>query len=356
MDYEAKKVFLINCLFLLMVGGIVFVISRFMLAYLLPFVIGVILAFLMQKPARFLAPRLHLKNGTCAALLVILSYLLLLSAGVFIIIRIALSAGGLMEQLVKYFITFSDFAESAYDNIAARINRLPNGVFKTLDSMLKNAKDNITMGISSFFSSAATATAKNMPAFLVSSIVTIVASCYIAKDFELFIRFFKNFLSDRTYKTVVKIKNILTESVLKFVWGYFWIMCITFIELLFGFLLLRVKNAALIAGIVAVIDLLPVLGTGTVLIPWAVFSVISGDIAFGMGIAVLYLIITVIRNFAEPRIIGRQMGINPLFSLLTMFVGLRVFGILGMILVPVAFIVVIDYYKEEMQSDQKSEK
>ena len=126
---------------------------------------------------------------------------------------------------------------------------------------------------------------------------------------------------------------------------------ITFLELLAGLYILRIKYAPLLAALISVIDILPVLGTGTVLVPWAAAELLARDTAAGIGLLVLYAVITVIRNFAEPKIIGKEMGINPLFTLLAMFIGLKLFGFAGILLLPITLIVVVKYYKDEMEAE-----
>ena len=105
----------------------------------------------------------------------------------------------------------------------------------------------------------------------------------------------------------------------------------------------------LLSVIIAIIDLLPVLGTGTVLVPWSILSVLSNDLRLGIGVAILYIVIVLVRNFLEPKIIGMQLGVNSLFTLMAMFLGLKVLGFWGLVLFPVILIVTIQYYKDEMK-------
>ncbi len=125
-------------------------------------------------------------------------------------------------------------------------------------------------------------------------------------------------------------------------------MLITFFELWIGLSVLKIKNAYLWALVIALIDFLPVLGTGAVMIPWAIYCALSGNTALAAGLAVLYLVITVVRNFVEPKIVSQQIGINPLFTLFSMYLGLKLFGGAGLVIFPIILIVTIKYYKEEV--------
>ena len=128
-------------------------------------------------------------------------------------------------------------------------------------------------------------------------------------------------------------------------------MLITFLELTAGLMLLKIKYAPFIALLISVIDILPVLGTGMVVIPWGFAELITGNAARGIGLLVMYAVITLVRNFAEPKIIGDKIGINPLFTLLAMFIGLKTAGIAGVLLFPTALIVTVKYYKNEMNEE-----
>ena len=129
--------------------------------------------------------------------------------------------------------------------------------------------------------------------------------------------------------------------------GYLALMFLTFIELSVGLLILGQSNAVLLAAIISVIDILPVLGTGAIVIPWAVISLFTGNIWKAIGLILLYIVITVIRNFSEPKIIGKQVGLHPLLTLLSMFCGLKLLGILGLFLCPLTLIIINDLYKRQ---------
>ena len=129
--------------------------------------------------------------------------------------------------------------------------------------------------------------------------------------------------------------------------GYFILMVITFFELWIGFLILKINNAYFWAFLIALIDLLPILGTGIILVPWAIYCAVAGNISVSVGLAVLYIIMVLVRNFCEPKIVSRQIGINPLFILFSMYLGLKLFGGAGIILLPIILMVTVQYYKQE---------
>ena len=119
-------------------------------------------------------------------------------------------------------------------------------------------------------------------------------------------------------------------------------MFITFCELCFGFTILTalgiMSNSymVLIAIAIAIFDILPVAGSGGILIPWALISMVTGNIKQGIGLLVIYAVITVIRQYLEPKIVGDTLGVNPIITLAGLYFGLKLFGVLGMFIVPIS--------------------
>ena len=118
------------------------------------------------------------------------------------------------------------------------------------------------------------------------------------------------------------------------------LLLVTFLQLLAGLLLLRQEYALLLALLIALIDALPVFGTGTVLLPWAAVLCVAGDVPRGIALAALYAVIAVVRSVLEPKVMAAQVGLPPLVALAAMYVGFRVMGVAGMVLLPLAVLVV----------------
>ena len=348
---EARKDFLISTLYFFTVSAIVFIVCRFLLKYLTPFVIGGAIAWLVQKPAKFISGKTRIKRKLAAAGLALAVFLLAAGLCVFLVLRISSGISNFAGEVSGYAEEISAFFEKIKKSTESFFSDMPEELSALADSFFKKASDTMISAVTGFVSDSAAYVAGRMPGILLSCIVSAVAACYIAADFPSLVRFARGVIGPRVYGNIRKVKEIFVTSVFKLGKGYVILMLMTFAELLAGFYLLGIKHALLLAALTAMIDILPVLGTGTVLVPWAAVLFILGDIATAGGIIVLYAVITVIRNFAEPRIIGGQMGINPLFTLLAMFIGIKLFGVAGIFLLPVALIVTVKYYKDEMESE-----
>ncbi len=173
-----------------------------------------------------------------------------------------------------------------------------------------------------------------IPRFFISSIIFFVSCYYFSCDWERISAFFSKKIKKERREQLANLKKQFFLSLRGYTKAYFLLFLLSFSQLFFGLVLLRIRGAFSIAFTIALIDLLPVLGCGTVLIPWALVSLLSGNYSLGIWLLILYLVTLVIRQIAEPKILGSSIGLHPLISLLLVIIGLRFFGLCGMILFP----------------------
>lgn len=352
MEYQSKLKFLINLGFYFSVAAIIFVCGKFLLGYFLPVIIASIIAVAVQKPAGKIATKVKLKKGICAAALSAFLFALFAFLVCFLFYKSASKAGGMLNELNGIADYISLMFENIELNLKEFLNRFPPQFSNMINKMGTNLLDSLIKAVTDFFSYLATNLATKTPQFLFSFVVTLVASCYIAKDYDILVKFIKELCGADRFEKLIEIKEIFAQNVLKIIKGYLLLMVITLLELAVGFLILRVKHPILLAVLIALVDLLPVFGTGTVLIPWSLISISMGD-SKGFGILLIYIIITLARNFIEPKVIGKQIGINPLFTLIVMFAGLRIMGFFGIFVFPIVFIVTVKYYKHQLENERE---
>ena len=184
-------------------------------------------------------------------------------------------------------------------------------------------------------------TASKVPNILVAFIVAVIACCFMTTDYKRITGFILRQLAPARRTAMLRTQTLTLSTLGKMAKAYGLIMLITFTELLLGLGLLKLIGVykggyiPLIAMIVAIVDILPILGSGTVLIPWAVISLFTDRVALGVGLFVVYIIISVLRQFIEPRLVAGQLGLPPIATLLGMYFGLKLFGIIGMFIVPI---------------------
>ncbi len=344
---EHKKEFLVNIGFAVTVGALIYVVFKFMFSFFLPFIIAFLIAYAVQKPSVFFASKTPLKREICAVILSVLIFTVLIAGVIFLGYFSVTKAKDLFSNINGVLGEFSNMISAVQMKLSGFLNSISPEIASSTENFTSNFIEDIAGRITSFFSYFAGNIVKKAPSFLFSATVTLVATCYIAKDFRVLKNFYRNLFGERVYSKTVRIKTIISQSVFKIGKGYLLLMLLTFLELSIGFYILGVGYAVVLALLVSLVDLLPVLGAGTVLIPWGIVDVLLHN-PRGFGILILYVAVTIIRNFAEPKVIGKQIGINPLFTLLSMFAGLRLLGFWGLILFPVSLIVIIEYYSQSV--------
>ena len=197
-----------------------------------------------------------------------------------------------------------------------------------------------------------------LPSIAVTTIVLLLSIFYFAKDYDEIGNKIYNSLPPRVGKIVLIFKNDVLLVVTKYIKAYIFLLLITFAQLYIGFLIVRFDNAFILALLVALVDTLPILGAATVLVPWGIIVLISGNYFLGITLLVLALITYLTRQFAEPKILSKQMNVHPLITLLAMYIGIKTAGFLGLIVAPiVAFIIKITIERLNYQKNvEKVEK
>jgi len=180
----------------------------------------------------------------------------------------------------------------------------------------------------------------SLPSILISVIICVVSTLFMLFDWDRIMDFIYLQLSRRNSDLTHKIVHQSGKTIKQYILSYGLILTITFTELSIGFLLIGFDNAFLLAALISVFDILPVLGCGGVLIPWMIISFIIGNTANGVGLLLLYMVVTIVRNATEPKIVGKQVGLHPLATLMSMVVVSSLMGGVGLFGLPIALAVI----------------
>ena len=282
MEQEAKKQFLLNLFYFASLLFLVFIVCKLLLKYLLPFIAGALAAWVVQKPAAAVSEKTVLSRRTSAAVMCALLFGLIAAAGVLGGIKLFSSFGNIMSGIYGLMPKADGILKNAELRLDALSRKLPESIADTLPDILNAAAQKLTSYITAAASGFAAKTVKRVPGMLLGFIISAVSGCYIAADFSGLTKFLGELCGKKRFESLKKIKNIFSGSVLKLLKGYLLLFLITFAELSAGFFIIGEKDALLIAAATAVIDVLPVLGTGTVLIPWGIIKIATGSTAGGI--------------------------------------------------------------------------
>ncbi len=184
--------------------------------------------------------------------------------------------------------------------------------------------------------------AGKVPSFLLSGVVCVIASFFFAIDFDTIKDFFRRLLSPNAFETVQRVKDSFLDMIWQFIKSYALIFVITVAEITVGLLICGVKNPILIACLIGLFDAFPIVGSGMILLPWAIITLITGSLWRGIGLIIVYAVVVVAREFIEPKIVGTKVGLRPILTLVCMYVGNKLVPIIGLFGFPIAAAIISD--------------
>ena len=187
--------------------------------------------------------------------------------------------------------------------------------------------------------------AKSIPNLLVNMVIIILSSYLFLADRESIMRWLKEHLPAFVFRYIEYMKRDAKGLIGGYFLAQFRIMCVVALILAAGFLVLGVRYGVLLAFLTAILDFLPIFGTGTVLFPWAVVKLFAGEYAYATGLILLYILTQVVRQIIQPKIVGESMGLPPLMTLFLLYLGFKLRGLTGMILAVPVGLVFINFYK-----------
>lgn len=354
---EKQRAFIIHFLYFVIVAGLVLIFLKYVIYEIMPFLIGFAIAFLLQPLIRTLARKSGGHERLWAVLTVIVFYMTI-GAGIAILFyQGAQFAADLFRQVPALY---QEYIQPLLQTLSASLQEiisfLPFDDFSDVFAQLSASLDSVVSSVSSDLVSLLGQVTVGLPSFVVSFIFAIISSFFIAMDYRKITRFLLLQLNEKQQQVVMTTRYFIKDTILQFLIGYGKIMCITFVELCIGLSVLGVDNSITISFLIALFDVLPVFGTGGIMIPWIIISLLMQDIKLAVGLTIVYLIITLIRNIIEPRIIGEQIGLHPLLMLLSMYLGIRFFGFLGLFLLPATLLLIKELNEKGILHIYKTEK
>ncbi len=346
---EKRRAFIINTVYFAIIAILVLLGVRYVLSWVMPFIIGFFIAFISKPAVKGLCKVTHMNRKLSATIVLILEYAAIVFLFWSLGAKIYESLVGLFASLPKYYdetiLPFINKLVIMVEDISSRISpEVMDEIYSTIESASASIRSSVFKLSSTVVERLAGVTVK-VPFFFISFVFTILASVFFSLDYDAVVGFIKKQLPQKARVLLSDAKIYTVKTVCGYLRAYLIIWVITFIELSIGFSILGVNNVLGLAALIALFDVLPVLGTGGVLLPWAIISLILQNYFLAAGLVVLYLVILAIRNFIEPKIIGDQLGLNPLVTIFAIYLGYRIIGLSGMIIFPIATNILVGLHK-----------
>ena len=334
-------------LFTLGIGAVLLLLLiRYAFPIVFPFLLAWGIAALIRKPASILAKRLSLSQTAVSFLLL----LFLLSAVVWLLFASVRRVFFELSQLLERILSAEGMAESLEGPIdyfgmltsrlsflrrmgaGERFASLREGFNKAVGDLLEG----LLQSLSATLPPMAAGLLSALPSILLSVVITVIAGFYFCAGKTTLSHILISVLPSPLKPYVLPCKERLLRISTGYLRAYLFLFLLTFSELFLGFCILRVEYAFLLALLIALVDLLPVLGVGAVLIPWSLLLLLQRNFRLGVGLLILFAAVAVIRQIMEPRLLGKSLGLDPLLTLFVTYAGWKLFGIVGMLLSPFA--------------------
>ncbi len=330
------------CLAFLLLGAALFL--RYMLGLLLPFLIAWALALAVRPLSARIGRFTRIPNHILR-LLVLLLLFACLSVGLWLGgMRLFREAERLLARLTE-----EGAVERLGDGVRAVLSRLPLPA-AAIENYTARFLDETVGAIVSVLPGFIGKTVSSVPRIFISAVITLIASVYFSLDLEKIHAAILTLTPARHRPRLLKSAQWIEHIASTYVRAYLTLMVITAALLFLGFLVIGVEYALLLAFFIALVDLFPVLGVGTVLVPWSIWCFLMDNPARGIALLVLWGVAFPVRQFAEPRILGGSLGVHPLLTLLFMYIGLGLFGVGGMLLAPTLAVPLAAFVKKAQKT------
>lgn len=339
MNVEKRRNFIIQFTYLLIIVFIGFFVAKYLFPLFAPFIAGLVIAIIVRNTSDFIIKKTGYENK--------LIYMVILFLFYFLIISLVLLGGTKLVDLVRTFFNrlpqfYTADIQPAFNNILVTVTeRFPSlrataeasyqSINQTLLNFVEKASNSVLNSV--------TGLAGTVTSLLISVLFTIISSVILTMELKKIETFVKRQMSDRTLQIYENVIFTTGATAFRFIRAYIIIISVTFTELAIGFTILGFSNPLLLAALIAVMDALPVIGTGTVMIPWILYVLILGNLKLALGLFILYAVIFIVRQALEPKVVGNQIGLHPILVLMSLYVGARLFGVVGMFLLPMVIVI-----------------
>lgn len=324
----------------------------FALPLLYPFLISLVIALVIHRPVTYLTKKAKIPRWLSVTLALLL--LLALSGGVvtLIITETVVEIGELARKLPLFSTELAhylqrtisqDFLTGIYEQIQSFLTTLDAGYKEKLDNTIGQGITSITHagqqlivqfldGLKNFLLS--------LPNLATVFVISLLGAFFISKDFFLWEARFRKILPSGVNRRLDEVFRDLKGALFGFAKAQLTLISLTAAIVIIGLLILRVEYAVTIGLLTGLVDLLPYLGTGTVFIPWIIYLFFKGNYSLVIGLSILYGVVLIFRQIIEPKVVAENVGLDPLLTLVALFVGLQLFGFLGLIIGPVSLVLI----------------
>lgn len=348
--FDFKKLYFI--LYIVLVLIVVYLLFKLGI-FLFPFTLALFFSIMTQPFSRFLEKKLKFSQKIATIVSIVLFLVIFLGF-------ISLSALRLSGEIYKLSINLNKYSKeaqslwnTAIDKVYSLLGYFPEG----FDEQVKNSINGfIRMGTSKLgsFINSLINFITSIPTIILYICITILSTFFISLDKNKIMAFLEQQFPKSWIKKVYNIKREMFNVLGSYIRAQIILMTICFFELLISFNILsflkfNLQYPLIFSIVICIIDALPILGAGAVLLPWSLISFVTGDINLGLALLVIYFLVLSVRQMLEPKLISQNLGVHPLVTLISMYSGFKFFGVIGFLIGPVVMIILKNVFSRELE-------
>lgn len=313
-------------------------------AYFMPFFIAGIIALIIEPIIKFFMEKFNMSRRVSSIIIITLTIVILIALVIWGTIFAINEIVQLSKDIGPFIAEISGSFEKELDEVLNGLKEyLPEEVIETIINSVTDFVSNAGLYIQGVIGKVMEFVL-SVPTMLVNVIVTILSLIFFAKDRIYIIDMIEHHLPKKWVKNISELIREIFSTLGSYMKVYGKILLITFAELFLAFSILsaigfELGNIVILSFLIAIVDILPVLGVGTVLIPWILWQFVIGNLKLAIALTIVYVIILIIRQLIEPKLVSKQLGVHPLTALFAMYAGFKYFGFSGLIFGPIILII-----------------
>ena len=323
--------------------------------FLMPLIVAWIVAMIANPIIHFLEKRIKIMRKHGSALVIILVLAVLIAAFYGLAVLVATQFSSWVTELPQVYDSVTQNLQHLFQSLHQKCNIIPADVKlafdqreNVLDDYIQKAIDGLLKMVNSGSLSKVSSLASSLMDFLVYVILTILASYFMTVEKDHFTKLLQENTPAGVQSVWNKIKKIFIRAIGGYFKAHFQIMIVIFFITVIPFAFMGISYSGLLAVVIAIVDFLPFFGAGSVLVPWAVYRLVTGSYTYAVILFVIYVVVLIVRQVLEPKLIGDNIGMSPFETLVFMLIGYRLAGVLGLIIgIPVGMIL-MECYREGM--------
>lgn len=340
-----RLILVMFCLFLFVIMGYL------LFYYLYPFVIAFVISMLLHPIVTVCEQKWNLNRGFTTLFVLVIFFCISLMSGYLLTKQIVQELTELFIKLPVYIeniVTILHHIEGTYVTpIYNYINKITFIDLTKNNSLTQFLEEKMTTNAADFLRRAIILLSQLFTSFAYSSLVLlfiVLATYFIAKDFEKIIALLQKSIPTKVSNLLIRIHEYARQSTFGIIKAQISIALLTAVIAFFGLLLFKIEHLFIITSVLFIIDLIPYVGIGAMFIPWIVYTFFSDHYALTLKLSLLYIVLIIVRQIIEPRLLAKNLGIHPLFAIIVLFISINLFGALGFIITPISLILFSSLY------------